>query len=83
MTGLAGIGYGFLRLADPDRVPSVLSLMPPVKPSGVSHGDRRMDHVATARGGAADGPKRLRGGGPGDGGACTTACPWVWSRCAT
>jgi type 2 lantibiotic biosynthesis protein LanM len=26
MTGLAGIGYAFLRLADPDRVPSVLSL---------------------------------------------------------
>ena len=26
MTGLAGIGYGFLRLADPQRVPSVLLL---------------------------------------------------------
>jgi lantibiotic modifying enzyme len=25
MTGLAGIGYGLLRLADPDRVPSVLT----------------------------------------------------------
>jgi type 2 lantibiotic biosynthesis protein LanM len=29
MTGLAGIGYGLLRLASPDEVPSVLSLEPP------------------------------------------------------
>jgi lantibiotic modifying enzyme len=29
MTGLAGIGYGLLRLADPARVPSVLLLEPP------------------------------------------------------
>jgi type 2 lantibiotic biosynthesis protein LanM len=29
MTGLAGIGYGLLRLADPSRVPSVLLLSPP------------------------------------------------------
>ncbi len=29
MTGLAGIGYGLLRLADPDRIPSVLLLDPP------------------------------------------------------
>jgi type 2 lantibiotic biosynthesis protein LanM len=29
MNGLAGIGYGLLRLADPDRVPSVLALAPP------------------------------------------------------
>src|SRR5262249_36920233 len=29
MTGLAGIGYGLLRLADPQRVPSVLTLAPP------------------------------------------------------
>ena len=29
MVGLAGIGYGFLRLADPAKVPSVLSLEPP------------------------------------------------------
>jgi type 2 lantibiotic biosynthesis protein LanM len=29
MIGLAGIGYGLLRLADPDRVPSVLVLAPP------------------------------------------------------
>ena len=29
MTGLAGIGYGLLRLAEPQRVPSVLVLEPP------------------------------------------------------
>jgi type 2 lantibiotic biosynthesis protein LanM len=29
MTGLAGIGYGLLRLAEPARVPSVLTLTPP------------------------------------------------------
>jgi prepilin-type N-terminal cleavage/methylation domain-containing protein/prepilin-type processing-associated H-X9-DG protein len=29
MTGLAGIGYGLLRLVEPVRVPSVLSLSPP------------------------------------------------------
>jgi type 2 lantibiotic biosynthesis protein LanM len=31
MTGLAGIGYGLLRLAAPDQVPSVLLLHPPVR----------------------------------------------------
>jgi type 2 lantibiotic biosynthesis protein LanM len=31
MTGLSGIGYELLRLAAPDRVPSVLSLAPPCK----------------------------------------------------
>ena len=30
MTGLAGIGYGLLRFAEPLRVPSVLSLAPPL-----------------------------------------------------
>jgi lantibiotic modifying enzyme len=30
MLGLAGIGYQMLRLAEPDRVPSVLALAPPV-----------------------------------------------------
>ncbi len=31
MTGLAGIGYGLLRLADPERVPSILRFdLPPV-----------------------------------------------------
>ncbi|MBS3030687.1 MAG: type 2 lantipeptide synthetase LanM (plasmid) [Dolichospermum sp. DET50] len=31
MTGIAGIGYGLLRLAAPERVPSVLLLAPPIK----------------------------------------------------
>lgn len=31
MTGLAGIGYGLLRLVDPARVPSVMVLAPPHK----------------------------------------------------
>jgi lantibiotic modifying enzyme len=30
MTGLAGIGYGLLRLAEPGLVPSVLALAPPL-----------------------------------------------------
>jgi lantibiotic modifying enzyme len=30
MTGLAGIGYGLLRTAEPARVPSVLLLAPPL-----------------------------------------------------
>lgn len=34
MTGLAGIGYGLLRLAEPARVPSVLALEPPRGSSG-------------------------------------------------
>lgn len=34
MTGLAGIGFGLLRLAEPDRVPSVLGLAGPVLPGG-------------------------------------------------
>ncbi len=29
MNGLAGIGYGFLRLADPENLPSLLALEPP------------------------------------------------------
>jgi type 2 lantibiotic biosynthesis protein LanM len=33
MTGLAGIGYGLLRLANPARVPSVLVLEPPRQPA--------------------------------------------------
>jgi lantibiotic modifying enzyme len=32
MTGLAGIGYGFLRLALPERIPAILLLDPPVSP---------------------------------------------------
>jgi type 2 lantibiotic biosynthesis protein LanM len=35
MTGLAGIGYGLLRLAEPTRVPSVLVLEPP-RVNGIS-----------------------------------------------
>lgn len=35
MTGLAGIGYGLLRLAAPERVPSVLTLEPPAGPGPV------------------------------------------------
>jgi type 2 lantibiotic biosynthesis protein LanM len=31
MTGLAGVGFGMLRLADPGRVPSVLLASPPVR----------------------------------------------------
>jgi len=31
MIGLAGIGYGLLRLAEPTRVPSVLVLEPPTR----------------------------------------------------
>ncbi|HEU4407282.1 MAG TPA: type 2 lanthipeptide synthetase LanM family protein [Polyangiaceae bacterium] len=36
MTGIAGIGYELLRLADPDRVPSVLALEPPRPASPVT-----------------------------------------------
>jgi type 2 lantibiotic biosynthesis protein LanM len=32
MTGLAGMGYAFLRLADPARTPSLLALEPPLLP---------------------------------------------------
>jgi lantibiotic modifying enzyme len=38
MSGLAGIGYGLLRLAEPDRVPSVLLMAPPV--GRVVHAER-------------------------------------------
>jgi lantibiotic modifying enzyme len=34
MDGLAGIGYGMLRLAHPERVPSVLLLEPPPAAAG-------------------------------------------------
>jgi len=43
MTGLAGIGFELLRLAEPSRVPSVLCLEPPIvsasriKPNSVFH----------------------------------------------
>lgn len=38
MTGLAGIGYGLLRLAAPERVPSLLALEPPRATIGVRGG---------------------------------------------
>ena len=34
MTGLAGVGYGLLRLAEPARVPSVLTLAAADRPLG-------------------------------------------------
>jgi type 2 lantibiotic biosynthesis protein LanM len=34
LIGLAGIGYGLLRLADPDRIPSLLLLEPPATVGG-------------------------------------------------
>jgi type 2 lantibiotic biosynthesis protein LanM len=34
MNGLSGIGYGLLRLAEPESVPSVLSLDPPLRAAG-------------------------------------------------
>jgi hypothetical protein len=34
MTGLAGIGYGLLRCAEPALVPTVLCLAPPAQPPG-------------------------------------------------
>lgn len=37
MVGLAGIGYGFLRLAKPDYIPSVLTLDPPCFSSAELH----------------------------------------------
>jgi type 2 lantibiotic biosynthesis protein LanM len=39
MAGLAGIGLGLLRLAEPDRVPSVLVLAPPTTAGGGTGGD--------------------------------------------
>ncbi len=36
MTGLAGIGYGLLRLAAPEEVPSLLVLEPPRSPPHLS-----------------------------------------------
>ena len=46
MTGLAGIGYGLLRCAEPARVPSVLSLAPPF---GFARDARIMAHGCNAR----------------------------------
>jgi lantibiotic modifying enzyme len=41
MTGLAGIGYGLLRLAEPARVPAVLVLAPPAQRDGHRQGAER------------------------------------------
>lgn len=35
MTGLAGIGYGLLRLAEPDKIPCILTLAPPTSSAGL------------------------------------------------
>jgi lantibiotic modifying enzyme len=35
LLGLAGIGYELLRLAEPERVPSLLTLAPPTASMGV------------------------------------------------
>jgi type 2 lantibiotic biosynthesis protein LanM len=48
MTGLAGIGYGLLRMAAPARVPSVLMLEPPV--SAASSHEKPAVLAAVARG---------------------------------
>jgi type 2 lantibiotic biosynthesis protein LanM len=40
MTGLAGIGYELLRLAEPDRVPSPLALEPPLPSRAVLQSER-------------------------------------------
>ena len=46
MTGIAGIGYGLLRCAEPANVPSLLSLAPPIpsrlRPQRIS--DERLSH---------------------------------------
>jgi type 2 lantibiotic biosynthesis protein LanM len=41
MTGLAGIGYGLLRLAEPETIPSVLVLAPPAGSASLSVGPER------------------------------------------
>jgi hypothetical protein len=41
MTGLAGIGFGLLRLAEPRRTPSVLALESPRTTLSVSRGPAR------------------------------------------
>jgi len=43
MTGLAGIGYGLLRIAAPDRVPSVLALALPAVSEGRWRGPHHLD----------------------------------------
>jgi lantibiotic modifying enzyme len=48
MTGLAGVGYELLRLAEPERIPSMLMLAPPV----VSAKEERLTDLVEARVGA-------------------------------
>ncbi len=43
MEGIAGIGYGLLRLAAPDRVPSVMLLDPPTASIGKLHSRERWE----------------------------------------
>ena len=52
MTGLAGIGYGLLRLAEPRRTPSVLALEPPPRDSGPTWSHSLFDGVMNAVGSA-------------------------------
>lgn len=60
MTGLAGIGYGLLRLAAPAEVPSVLLLEPPVRPAGAG----RVAPVVASEGHQTQLPGQLRGEDP-------------------
>jgi type 2 lantibiotic biosynthesis protein LanM len=48
MTGLAGIGYQLLRLAEPGRVPSVLTLAPPTASSAIAQRQRALSTRAMA-----------------------------------
>jgi len=48
MTGLAGIGYGRLRLAEPRLVPSVLSLS--LRSTGTAGSKRSVRHLSICRG---------------------------------
>ncbi|MEM8963378.1 MAG: type 2 lanthipeptide synthetase LanM family protein, partial [Acidobacteriota bacterium] len=43
MVGLAGVGYGLLRLAEPRRVPSLLALEPPRGPSPTLNEQKTLD----------------------------------------
>jgi type 2 lantibiotic biosynthesis protein LanM len=52
MTGLAGIGYGLLRLAEPRRTPSVLALEPPLCDQGPTWRHSPFDGVMNAVGSA-------------------------------
>lgn len=50
MTGLAGIGFGLLRLAEPTRVPSVLTLATPIPHCNVSEARRSRENIAVGHG---------------------------------